>query len=150
MDIEANTLQALSRAEAVALLETQEVGRLIYTRRALPAVSVVNYAVRDGSILLLSGSVAAIAQAARGTVVAFEADQFDRARHTGWSVSVVGVARLVTDPGEQHRAAVEGPTPWTEIEDAHLIRIPLTEVSGRWLGAPRARRDARPLLRAGV
>jgi nitroimidazol reductase NimA-like FMN-containing flavoprotein (pyridoxamine 5'-phosphate oxidase superfamily) len=65
MNTDVNGLEVLSRAEAVALLETQEVGRLVYTRRALPAVIPVNYAVRDGAILIWTGSGSSMAQAVR-------------------------------------------------------------------------------------
>lgn len=33
-----------------------------------------------------------------GAVVRYEADELDPDRHTGWSVIVTGVARLVRDP----------------------------------------------------
>jgi hypothetical protein len=34
MDTDVNGLEIIARAEAIALLETEEVGRLVYTRRA--------------------------------------------------------------------------------------------------------------------
>jgi uncharacterized protein len=75
------------------LLEAQEVGRLVYTRRALPAIRPVNYLVRGGAVLIWTGSTSSLGQAVRGAVVAFEADEFDRAARLGWSVVVTGTAR---------------------------------------------------------
>jgi hypothetical protein len=134
MNTDVNGLEVLSRAEAVALLETQEVGRLVYTRRALPAVIPVNFAVRGGAILIWTGSGSSLAQAVRGAVVAFQVDELDRAAHSGWSVTVTGAAQLVTDEEARARARDDGPVPWAPGVKDHLIRIPLTMVTGRWLG----------------
>ncbi|MGH6655481.1 MAG: pyridoxamine 5'-phosphate oxidase family protein [Actinocrinis sp.] len=137
MDTNANGLEVLSRPEAIALLETQEVGRLVYSRRALPAVTPVNFTVCAGGILVWTGSASSLGQAVRGAVVAFEADELDRATRSGWSVTVTGTARLVTDERELGRARVDGPVPWAPGIKEHLIRIPLTMVTGRWLGSRR-------------
>ena len=56
MEKDGNGLEVLTRAEAIALLDTQDVGVLVYTRRALPAVTPVNYVVRAGAILIWTGS----------------------------------------------------------------------------------------------
>lgn len=135
MNTDVNGLEVLSRAEAVALLETQEVGRLVYTRRALPAVIPVNYVLRDGAILIWTGSGSSVAQAVRGNVVAFQVDQLDRATHSGWSVTVTATAQLVMDEAKRARAREDGPAPWAPGVKDHLISIPLTMVTGRWLGA---------------
>ena len=140
MDTDVNGLEVLSRAEAVALLETQEVGRLVYTRRALPAVTPVNFAVRAGGILVWTGSASPLGQALRGEVVAFQVDELDRATRSGWSVTVTGMAKPVTDEIEFARARADGPVPWAPGVKDHLIRIPITMVTGRWLGARDHRR----------
>lgn len=138
MEIDANGLEVLSRAEAVALLETREVGRLVYTRRALPAIRPVNYAVRGGAVLIWTGSASSLGQAVRGAVVAFEVDEFDRVARSGWSVVVTGTAQLVTDEAQLAQARLEGPTPWAPGIKEFLIRIPMTIVTGRWLGGREA------------
>lgn len=129
-----NGLELLSRAEAISLLESQEVGRLVYTRRALPAVRPVNFAVRGGAVLIWTGSTSSLGQAVRGAVVAFETDELDRMTRSGWSVVVVATAQLVTDETELAQAREDGPVPWAPGVKAYLIRIPLTMVTGRWLG----------------
>jgi len=121
----------LTQAEAVALLSTGQVGRLVYTRRALPAVTPVNYALRDGAIWIWTASASSMAQAVRGAVVAFEVDELDMAARSGWSVTVLGVAELVVDAAEIERALELGPEPWVPGRKEHLIRIPLKMVSGR-------------------
>jgi len=134
MDTDVNGLEVLSRAEAVALLETMEVGRLVYTRHALPAVAPVNYAVSEGGIWIWTGSASSLGQALRGAVVAFQVDDLDYATHSGWSVTVTGMAQVVTDKSLLARATIDGPVPWTPGIKEHLIQIPLTMVAGRWLG----------------
>jgi uncharacterized protein len=130
---DAMPLATLSEAEALTLLGTQEVGRLVYTRRALPAIIPVNYALRAGAIWIWTASSSSMAQAVRASVVAFEVDQLDPATRAGWSVTVIGVARIIHDPAEIERAHREGPTPWAAGRTEHLIKIPLQLVSGRRL-----------------
>jgi nitroimidazol reductase NimA-like FMN-containing flavoprotein (pyridoxamine 5'-phosphate oxidase superfamily) len=121
----------LPEAEAVALLGTQDVGRLVYTRRALPAVTPVNFLLRDGAIWIWTASTSSMWPGVRGAVVAFEVDELDAATRSGWSVVVLGVAELVTRPQEIEDARRHGPEPWVAGRKEHLIRIPLELVSGR-------------------
>ena len=124
-------LAKLTEAEAVELLGTQEVGRLVFTRWALPAVVPVNFVLRDGAIWIWTASASSMWQAVRGSVVAFEVDQLDAATRSGWSVVVLGVAELVTRPEEIDDARRHGPEPWIPGRKEHLLRIPLKLVSGR-------------------
>ena len=154
---DAMPLATLSEAEALTLLGTQEVGRLVYTRRALPAIIPVNYALRAGAIWIWTASSSSMAQAVRASVVAFEVDQLDPATRAGWSVTVIGVARIIHDPSEIERARREGPEPWAAGRTEHLIKIPLQLVSGRRLrhggpdepetGAPAPASDGQELAR---
>ena len=146
METDANGLEVLSRAEAIALLETQEVGRLVYTRRALPAIRPVNYVLDGGAVLIRTGSASSLGQAVRGAVVAFEVDEFDQVTRMGWSVVVTATAQLVTDEAQRARSSLDGPVPWAPGIKEHLIRIPLTIVTGRWLGE----RDGGTLVQGGA
>ena len=87
----------LDRAESFRLLAGVPVGRLIFTRNALPAVRPMSFALLDGLIVLRTAA-AAIARKVHGMIVAFEADDFDSATSSGWSVTLTGRAALVTDP----------------------------------------------------
>jgi len=125
----------IPQAEALRLLASREVGRLVYTRRALPAITPVNYAVRDHAIWIWTASSSSLAQAVRGAVVAFEVDEIDQTAHGGWSVVVLGVAELIVAPHEIELARRLGPRPWVSDRQEHLIRMPLTMVTGRRVGA---------------
>jgi nitroimidazol reductase NimA-like FMN-containing flavoprotein (pyridoxamine 5'-phosphate oxidase superfamily) len=124
-------LAALAEAEALALLGTQAVGRLVVTRWALPAVAPVNFVLCGGAIWIWRASASSMWQAVRGSVVAFEVDELDAGTRNGWSVVVLGVAELVTWPQEIERARWYGLEPWIPGRREYLLKIPLKLVSGR-------------------
>ena len=100
MDLDGPILKQLSRAECIRLMGSVPIGRIVYTRQALPAVELVNFAVDDGEIVIRTDGGGKLAAATRGAVVAFETDSVDTAGRSGWSVTVVGQARAVTDGGD--------------------------------------------------
>jgi nitroimidazol reductase NimA-like FMN-containing flavoprotein (pyridoxamine 5'-phosphate oxidase superfamily) len=70
-------------------------------------------------------------------VVAFEADDFNAAEHSGWSVVVTGRATVVTDLAEHERLSRSGPRSWVVTQDGVFIRIEAETVTGRELtGTP--------------
>ena len=62
-----SALQQLSRDECLMLMASVPVGRVIYTRRALPAVELVNFALDHGDIVIRTASGGKLAAAARGS-----------------------------------------------------------------------------------
>jgi hypothetical protein len=128
-----SALQGLSTGECLTLLASVPVGRIIYTRRALPAVEVVNFALDHGDIVIRTDRSGKLAAAARGAVVAFEADQLDLAGQSGWSVTAVGPSSAVTDPGELARLRAIGLRPWAPGTRDHFIRISPVMLNGRRL-----------------
>ncbi len=116
------------------LMGSVPVGRIVYTRQALPAVELVNFALVDGDIVITTSAGGKLAAATRGAVVAFEADSVDLAGQAGWSVTIVGQARAVTD-GEETRCLEQvALTPWVRGQGGHFIRIAPAIVNGRRLG----------------
>jgi len=130
-----STLQCLPRDECLTLMASVPVGRIIYTRRALPAVELVNFALDEGDIVIRTDRSGKLAAATRGTVVAFEVDQLDLAGQVGWSVTAVGPSREVTDPGELARLRTIGLRPWAPGNRDHFIRISPVMLNGRRLDA---------------
>jgi hypothetical protein len=137
MDFNGTTLEHLSQGECLRLLGQVPLGRIVYTRQALPAVELVNFTLDDGDIVIRTGSGGKLAAATRGAVVAFEADSVDVAAHTGWSVTIVGYSRAVTDGEEIRRLEQTGLVPWAPGEHDHFIRVSPSIVNGRRLGAQR-------------
>jgi len=116
-------------------MATAPVGRIIYTRQAMPAVELVNFALDAGDVVIRTASAGKLAAAIRGTVVAFEADQYDPSTHEGWSVTVVGLAGEVTDAERAKRLRIEGPHPWAPGDQPYLMTITPGIVNGRYLSA---------------
>ncbi|MET7481665.1 pyridoxamine 5'-phosphate oxidase family protein [Streptomyces sp. NPDC005538] len=124
----------LDRQECMRLLATVPVGRIVYTRRALPAVLPVNFGLDgDGAVLLRTSALSDLANAVDGAVVAFEADEVNAAAHSGWSVVVTGAATRVTDPTEHARLLRTGPRSWVPAPQEVFVRIEPELVTGRGL-----------------
>jgi nitroimidazol reductase NimA-like FMN-containing flavoprotein (pyridoxamine 5'-phosphate oxidase superfamily) len=128
-----SALQRLSRDECLTLMASVPVGRIIYTRRALPAVELVNFALDHGDIVIRTDSGGKLAAAARGAVVAFEVDQVDLAGQPGWSVTAIGPSTEVTDPDELARLRTIGLKSWAPGERDHFIRISPVMLNGRYM-----------------
>jgi hypothetical protein len=133
MEFDGPELKHLERDECLRLLGSVPVGRVIYTRQALPAVELVNFALDGGDIIFRTGDGGKLGAAVYGAVVAFEADSLDLTQRTGWSVTVVGQCQAITDAGEIGRLDAIGLSPWAPGRRDHYIRIPPTIVNGRWL-----------------
>ncbi|MGW3513198.1 pyridoxamine 5'-phosphate oxidase family protein [Streptomyces sp. NPDC000994] len=126
--------RSMDRQECLRLMAEVPVGRVVYTRQALPAVLPVNFALAaDASVLLRTSAGSDLVRAVDGVVVAFEADSFDAESRSGWSVVVTGRATVVTDPVEHERLMRTGPRSWMPIEEDVFIRIEATMVTGREL-----------------
>ena len=134
MDANGSVLEHLSRDECLRLMGSVPVGRIVYTRQALPAVELVNFALDDGDIIIRTDASGKLAAATRGAVVAFEADSVDVAGQAGWSVTVVGLSRAVTDAEEIRHLEQTGLTSWAAGKRDHFIRISPTIVHGRRIG----------------
>jgi nitroimidazol reductase NimA-like FMN-containing flavoprotein (pyridoxamine 5'-phosphate oxidase superfamily) len=133
MNANGSVLEHLSRDECIRLIGSVPVGRIVYTRQALPAVELVNFALDDGDIIIRTDAGGKLAAATRGAVVAFEADSVDVHGHAGWSVTVVGQSRAVTDSEEIHRLEQSGLMPWAPGKHDHFIRVSPAIINGRWL-----------------
>jgi uncharacterized protein len=128
-----SALEQLSRDECLRLMESVSVGRIIYTRRALPAVELVNFALDHGDIIIRTDSGGKLAAATQHSVVAFEADRLDADQQAGWSVTVIGQSREVTDPAEIGQLQKIGLTSWAPGVREHFIRISPEILNGRRL-----------------
>ncbi|MFB4294632.1 pyridoxamine 5'-phosphate oxidase family protein [Nonomuraea sp. ATR24] len=135
MELDSSGLQVLSHAECLRLLASTPIGRIVFTDRALPAVQPVTFLLHGESIVIRTGSGSKLAAATRNAVVAFEADEFDAEARTGWSVTVVGHARAVTDPGEIAQLAALPLTPWAPGNRDHYIVVEAEQLSGRRISA---------------
>jgi uncharacterized protein len=134
MDTDSLALEHLSPDDCMRLMSSVPVGRIVYTRQALPAVELVNFALVGGDIVIRTSAEGKLAAATRGAVVAFEADTVDIDGHAGWSVTIVGQARAVTDGEEIGCLERVAPMAWVPGHGGHFIRISPAIVNGRRVG----------------
>lgn len=114
-------------------MSTVPVGRISYTRQAMPAVEPVNFAFDAGTIVFRTARGGKLAAAARGAVVAFQADELNPVTRSGWSVTVVGLSREVTEPAEIARLDRLGLETWAPGTHHHFIKITPEVITGRRL-----------------
>lgn len=128
-------LQQMPRNHCLTLMASVSVGRIIYTRRALPEVELVSFALDEGDIVIGTDRGGRLAIAARGAVVAFEADCLNTSWQSGWSVTAIGPCREVTDPAEVIRLQAMRLSSWAPRALDHFIRISPVILNGRHLHA---------------
>ena len=88
----------LDDASCRRLLATTTTGRLGFSDCALPAIVPVAFLVHDGQVLIPARRGSPVVHAVRGSVVVVQADAYDSWARTGWSVTVVGTSRIISDP----------------------------------------------------
>ncbi|WP_436762937.1 pyridoxamine 5'-phosphate oxidase family protein [Streptosporangium sp. V21-05] len=140
MKLDSAGLEILSRQDCAALLLSASIGRIVFTDRALPAVQPVNFVLDGQDIVIRTAIGSKLAAATSDAIVAFEADEFDPAARTGWSVTAVGPARAVREPGEIERLSGLPLRTWTRGGHDHYIVVRAEQLSGRRLTS---RDDAR-------
>ena|SRR5215471_4942609 len=124
-------LVTLDRTQCLRLLTTVPVGRLIFTMDGLPAVKMMNFVLADGLIVLRSAPGTAADRKAPGSVVALEADMVDTATSSGWSVTVIGQAGLVTDADVIASYTALPLARWAPDERDHFVTISTDVVRGQ-------------------
>ncbi|MCY0927985.1 pyridoxamine 5'-phosphate oxidase family protein [Streptomyces sp. H27-H1] len=134
-------MRELDKAEALGLVATVSLGRIVFTQHALPAVRPVNHLVEGEDIIVRihdDGALASLVAPADvpGVVVAYEADAIDPVTHLGWSVVVTGYACPVTDADEVARFA-SLLRPWVGHPATGALRIRPDLVTGFRLEAER-------------
>jgi uncharacterized protein len=126
-----NGLELLTDVQCRDLLAGASVGRVGLTISALPAIFPVNYALVDGDVVFRTAPGSKLAAAARGAVVAFEVDDYDKAERSGWSVLAVGHAEIIDDVDMDLVVLAAGLEPWARGIRTDLVRVRTEFVSGR-------------------
>jgi uncharacterized protein len=113
--------ESIPRGECLQLVAAASVGRIIYTRHALPAVELVTFTL-EGSDIVVRTMPEPLTAVIRDSVIAFEADQVSPHDWSGWIVTVIGTARCSSSAGGH----------------GHVIRIRPEIVTGLRLAPPAA------------
>jgi uncharacterized protein len=126
-------LEVLEREECLRLAAGGTVGRVVFTEQALPAITPVSYALKDGSVFLKAREGSRLAHATNGSVVAFEVDEFDAELSQGWSVVFVGKAAPVTEPRRLDELATLPFRGWATEGSYRWVEVRIELVNGRRL-----------------
>lgn len=126
-------LRPIPAPECLRLLRSVPVGRIIFTKSAMPAAEPVKFAVIRGRIIIRVNADSLLSMALSHTVVAFQADHLDYANNRGWTVTAVGNAREVTDLSDISTVRGTGLENWAAAEDDHFFAITPEIISGQML-----------------
>lgn len=126
-------LSHLSEHECWERLQHAEVGRLVVSVDALPLAFPVNFRLVERRIIFLTAPGTKLTAAVSGAVVGFEVDDIALETHTGWSVMVAGVARVVHDPTQIAVLGELGIRSWLSTPTPHYVAIGIERISGRYL-----------------
>ena len=127
------TARPLPVLECLRLLKSVPVGRVAFSRNAMPAVEPVRFAVDRGHIFIAVSLVSALCPALHQCVVALQADSLGDASQSGWTVTVVGNAGEVSDPALAARLRGMGLTSWAAAETDRFMHISQGIVTGQRL-----------------
>lgn len=137
MDNSQLRLTELTRAQAMRLLASVPLGRIVFTHHALPAIRPGNHVVDGDDIVIRSHPGATVVSAgdAAGVVVAYEADEIDAVTRAGWTVTVTGTARLIDDPADAARYD-QVLRPWVTGDTSQVVRVRADIVAGYTMTRP--------------
>lgn len=125
----------LAAEECLDLLRSRVVGRVALVTPGGPRIVPVNYAVHEDAIVFRTAPYSELGTYGWDTELAFEVDQLDEERHSGWSVVALGRGSLVEDPDEL--AGIRGrwdPHPWAGGSRHLYMRLTWRSLTGRRLG----------------
>lgn len=131
MSPDGSGLEVLSEREAVALLSTVPVGRLVYSDRAMPSVIPVNFVFDGVDIIIRTGRRSRLATHAPGNIVAFQVDEIAMASRSGWTVVVTGRVELIDDPADLQRLSGMRLQTWVPSPTDCYLRLRAELIAGR-------------------
>jgi len=125
-------LEWIDRAECLVLLGRGVVGRLAIAVGGSAQIFPVNY-VLDGDTIAFRTDPGSKLEASGRARAAFEIDEIDRGRRSGWSVVVSGRLEEVTryETTTMKRLAELPIDPWASGKKAHYMRLIPERITGR-------------------
>lgn len=128
-------LVVLGLDECLARLAATPIGRVAFRLDGGITVLPVAHIVDGVDICFRTAGPSKIQAALDSEEVAYEADGFDAADRSGWSVLVQGPAVLVTDETEVRALESLAEAPWIDLPDegTRWVRVRAENISGRLL-----------------
>ncbi|SOC49629.1 Pyridoxamine 5'-phosphate oxidase [Blastococcus aggregatus] len=137
-------VDVLDEAECRALLAASSLARVAFTEGAMPAIQPASFGMSGNDLVISSGLDSGMVAGSRGAVLAFEVDDYDVGARTGWSVTVIGPSRLISDPSRVTALDALGIAPWVPATTRCYIALHMTVVRGRRISSLEAIDSGRP------
>jgi nitroimidazol reductase NimA-like FMN-containing flavoprotein (pyridoxamine 5'-phosphate oxidase superfamily) len=128
-------LERLDRETSLRLLASVSVGHIAWSDAQRVVIYPLNFVVDDDDIILSTSSAALREAAARGVTLSFQADDFEPAIRTGWTVLVSGRLSEITEPAQILRLG-KLVSAWRQGKDPRLLRLRVDYIAGRRLPTP--------------
>ncbi|GAA0630561.1 hypothetical protein GCM10009547_37910 [Sporichthya brevicatena] len=126
-------LDPLDEKTAMTLMAREQVGRLAFCMSGAPHIEVVNFVVVDGDVLFRIGVSTKLAALGQSGMFAVQCDRINTGTRTGWTVTVQGHARTLTD--DEVAGLPVQPEPWAPGDRARVVRLTPRHIFGRVLSA---------------
>ncbi|MDQ6742861.1 MAG: pyridoxamine 5'-phosphate oxidase family protein [Actinomycetota bacterium] len=124
-------LEEISESECMDILARHTIGRIAISVGGRPEIFPVNYGMGAGMIVFRTSLGTKLSYSPESHV-AFEVDDYDASTGLGWSVLVQGIARDVTDAGDDFSWAARGVELHSLMPGAtHMIAIEAGQITGR-------------------
>jgi hypothetical protein len=133
-------LEILHLGDCFGLLESVPVGRIGFLAGGEMVILPVNFLVDGQDVIFRTAEGSKLSAVEVGHYVGFEADSYDAATGTGWSVLVNGLAEIVDSEEDAARLDTLGLLSWGEgIAGRVWVRIRPSSITGRRIaaGSPR-------------
>lgn len=125
-------LEILPFETCLRLLDSVPVGRVGFFADGEVVILPVNHLVDGQDVIFRTGTGSKLSYIRSEKLISFEADSYDAATHSGWSVVVSGYNEEVESDAEIRRLSDLGLRSWGRTADAgHWIRIRPTSITGR-------------------
>ena len=131
LPLDRNGLEILEPGECMRLLAGVKIGRLGVSTDSMPLVLPVTFVLDGTTVVFCSTPGTKLYLALEHAMVAFEADDVDPDLRFGWSVCIVGPARVLRDDEDLRRVRELGLYPWAELSDPSYIAVEPQLVTGR-------------------
>jgi uncharacterized protein len=124
-------LEILHLGDCFGLLKSVPLGRVGFIAGGEVVILPVNFLVDGQDVVFITGAGSKLSAVEVGHYVGFEADAYDTATRTGWSVVLNGLAEIVEADDEAARLDALGLATWCAPADRVWVRVRPLSVSGR-------------------
>jgi uncharacterized protein len=132
-------LEILHLGDCFLLLGSVPLGRIAFVAGGEVVILPVNFMVDGQDVVFRTGAGSKLSAVEVGHYVGFEADSYDAAAGTGWSVVVNGLAEVVESGEEAARLERLGLCRWGGADSGPVwVRIRPVTITGRRIPAPEA------------